>query len=279
MSLDERHATIAASCAAATRIFFSATGEVPALRGIDLQVTVGMVTGVVGPSGSGKTTLLRLLAATDRPTSGEVTVAGTRVDGASGRRLRRLRRNHIGIVRQRPSDNLVPWLDAAEHIRRAAALRRVRRIDVGAQLGAVGLAGLERRTPAELSGGEQQRLAVAVALAGGPRVVVADEPTSELDPAASDEVVTLLHAAASQHTAVVVATHDAAVMRRCDRVLYLHYGALSGESQSGGEMMASIDAAGRLQLPPTSWPWFPDGRAVLRLGEREIHITPPEQHS
>jgi ABC-type lipoprotein export system ATPase subunit len=219
--------------------------------------------------------LLRLLAATDRPTSGEVTVAGTRVDGAGDRRLRRLRRDHVGIVRQRPSDNLVPWLDAAEHIRRAAALRRVRRVDVGAELGAVGLVGLERRVPAELSGGEQQRLAVAAALAGGPRVVVADEPTSELDRAASDDVVALLRAAASRHTAVVVATHDPAIRQQCDRVLYLHYGALSGESQSGGEIMASIDAAGRLQLPPASWPWFPDGRAVLRLGDREIHITPP----
>jgi putative ABC transport system ATP-binding protein len=277
VSLADRQATIVATCAAVTRIFPSAKGEVPALRGIDLQVTTGLLTGIVGPSGSGKTTLLRLLAATDRPTSGEVTVAGTRVDGASDRRLRRLRRDHVGIVRQRPSDNLLPWLDAAEHVRRAAALRRVRSIDVGAQLAAVGLAGLERRRPVELSGGEQQRLAVAAALTGGPRVVVADEPTSELDREASDVVVALLRAVASRHTAVVVATHDAAVWERCDRVLHLHYGALSGESHSGGEIMASIDAAGRLQLPPESWPWFPDGRAVLRLGEREIHITPPEE--
>jgi putative ABC transport system ATP-binding protein len=267
---------VAARCAGVTRVYRSDTGEVPALRGIDLTVPFGAVTGVVGPSGAGKSTLLRLLGAIDRPTSGDVVVAGTATPGATDRALRQLRRRHVGVVRQRPVDNLLPQLDAEGHVRRASALRGVD-VDVAATLDRVGLAHRTGHRPHELSGGEQQRLAVAVALVGPPTIVLADEPTGELDGPTGQQVVDVLALAAGEGAAVVLSTHEPAVQSRCDRVLHLHHGALHGESVRGGRLLATIDAAGRLQLPPSTWEWFPEGRAVVELGDGQLLIHPPQQ--
>lgn len=267
---------VAASCAGVTRVYRSETGEVPALRGVDLEVPRGVVTGVVGPSGAGKSTLLRLLGAIDRPTSGAVELAGTTTTEATDRELRHLRRRHVGVVRQRPIDNLLPHLDAADHVRRAAALRSVH-VDAGAALERVGLGHRHGHRPHELSGGEQQRLAVAIALVGPPTIVIADEPTGELDGETGQRIVDVLALAAGAGAAVVLSTHEPDVRDRCDRVLHLHHGALHGESVRGGRLLASIDAAGRLQLPPSTWDWFPDGRAVVELGDEHLTIHPPEQ--
>jgi putative ABC transport system ATP-binding protein len=266
----------AASCSGVTRVYRSDTGEVPALRGVDLDVPLGAVTGVVGPSGAGKSTLLRLLGAIDRPTSGAVVVAGTATKDAPHRALRQLRRRHIGIVRQRPVDNLLPRLDSQEHVRRAAALRGVE-VDVDATLERVGLGHRTGHRPHELSGGEQQRLAVAVALVGPPTIVLADEPTGELDRTTGQRIVDVLTLAAADGAAVVLSTHEAAVQERCDRVLHLHHGALHGETVRGGRLLATIDAAGRVQLPPATWDWFPDGRAVIELGDDHLTIHPPRR--
>lgn len=267
---------VAATCSGVTRVHRSTTGEVAALRGVDLSVRGGELTGVVGPSGAGKTTLLELLAAVDRPTSGAMVVAGTATQAASDRQLLRLRRRHIGLVHQRPSDNLLPWLDAADHLHRIAALRGTS-VDAEGQLDRVGLRHRAGHRPHELSGGEQQRLAVAAALVGAPALVLADEPTGELDAASSEHVVDVLVLAAAAGAAVVVATHEDAVEARCDRVLHLHHGAVRGERVGGGRLLATIDGAGRLQLPPSTWEWFPDGRAVVELEDDHLTIHPPEQ--
>lgn len=272
------NAEIAASCAGVTRVHRSGTGEVPALRGVDMAIAAGAVTGVVGPSGAGKSTLLGLLAAVDRPTSGAVVVAGTATSDASDGELRRLRRRHVGLVRQRPSENLLPALDAAAHLRRAAALRGTT-VDATEQLARVGLGHRGGHRPHELSGGEQQRLAVAIALVGPPTIVLADEPTGELDLASGQRVVEVLALAAAGGAAVVVATHEQGVQERCDRILHLHHGALQGETVRGGRLLTTIDAAGRVQLPPAAWDWFPDGRAVVELGDRHLTVRPPDEET
>lgn len=265
---------VAVSCSGVTRVYQSDTGEVPALRGVDLSVQVGVVTGVVGPSGAGKSTLLRLLGAIDRPTTGAVVLAGTTTTDATDRALRQLRRRHVGVVRQRPIDNLLPHLGAEDHVRRAGALRGVG-VDADAALDRVGLGHRAGHRPHELSGGEQQRLAVAVALVGPPTIVIADEPTGELDGETGQRIVDVLALAAAAGAAVVLSTHEPDVRDRCDRVLHLHHGALHGESVRGGRLLATIDGAGRLQLPPSTWDWFPDGRAVVELGEDRLTIHPP----
>ncbi|MDQ1438447.1 MAG: putative transport system ATP-binding protein [Acidimicrobiaceae bacterium] len=215
----------AASCRDTTRVYRSASGPVHALRGVDVDVVAGQVTAIVGPSGSGKSTLLRILAGLDRPTEGTVHVAGTALAGLSRRGRRALRRRHIGFVFARPADNLVPYLTAAEHLRLAAELRGV---DVGDEparlLRALGLDHRAGHRPVELSGGEQQRLALAAAVIGRPALVLADEPTAELDRASAAALVAGLHDLAGLGVALAVATHDPVVVESADRVVLIHDG-------------------------------------------------------
>ncbi len=170
-----------------TKIYRSRAGEVKALDGVTLRVEEGEFVAIMGPSGSGKTTLLNLIAGVDRPTAGRIVVEGHEVSRMGDEELRRFRARVVGYVLQQ--NNLIPGLTALENVLlpMAAAGRpdvaRARRL-----LAEVGLEGKEDRFPEELSGGEQQRLAVAVALANDPPVIVADEPTGELDIATGERV-------------------------------------------------------------------------------------------
>ena len=208
-----------------SRVYRSATGPVHALKAVDVAVEPGQVTAVVGPSGSGKSTLLRILAALDRPTEGEVEVAGMALNDLSRRSRRGLRRRHIGFVFARPADNLVPYLTAVEHLRLAADLRGV---EVGDEpqrlLEALGLEHRAGHRPAHLSGGEQQRLALAAAVIGAPALVLADEPTAELDRASAGRLIDALRALADTGAALAVATHDALVVDAADVAVHLHEG-------------------------------------------------------
>jgi putative ABC transport system ATP-binding protein len=239
------------------------SGEVHALRGIDASFAAGSVTAVVGPSGSGKSTLLRILALAERPTAGALVIAGVDAMAAPNRRIRGLRRRSVAVVLQRPTHNLYPHLTVREHLQLGARRRGADRSAVDEAVEAVGLTARRRSRPSLLSGGEQQRLAVAMASIGSPALVLADEPTAELDATSAAAVIDLLRNSAAAGAAVVVNTHDPAVAAAADRVLALHHGTLHSERHLGGTSVAIIDAIGRVQLPPEMLLAFPDLRAEL----------------
>ncbi len=198
---------------------------VTALDGVSVSIDAGELVGIAGPSGSGKSTLLHLLAALDAPTSGHVEIGGRDTTALSSRDRTRLRREEIGIVFQR--FHLLSALTATQNVALPLIERGVgkqsRRKRAADLLEQVGLGDRLSHRPAELSGGEQQRVAVARALAGEPELLIADEPTGELDSEAGAAVMDLLADLATDR-AVVVASHDQAVLERVDRVIRLRDG-------------------------------------------------------
>lgn len=207
------------------RRYRTGSGEVRALRGVTAGFGSGVITAVIGPSGSGKSSLLRLVAGMDRPTSGAVWVGGVRVDRATGRARRRLRRRVVGYIFQRSSDNFFPHLTIREHldlVTRGRASERA--LDLVRSLGIEGR--LDHRA-AELSGGEQQRAAFAVAASSGARLLVADEPTAQLDDESSDELMHHVRELPAQGVTVIVATHDPLVRAAAGAVVELDHGMLA----------------------------------------------------
>jgi putative ABC transport system ATP-binding protein len=198
-------------------------GVVTAVDGVDVRVERDTITAVAGPSGSGKSTLARLLACAERPDEGEVVLGIEPMRGATASRRRAVRRRYVSVLVAEPTGNLLTALDAAGNLRAMARWRKVD-VDVERSLAEVGLDGRGDAAIAHLSGGEQQRLALAVAAVGNPVVLVADEPTAELDIAAGALVSDLLAAMAARGTAVLVATHDPALIDVAGRVLRLDHG-------------------------------------------------------
>jgi ABC-type lipoprotein export system ATPase subunit len=197
------------------------------LDGADLAVEAGEVVAILGRSGSGKSTLLHLIGGLDRPEAGSIEVAGERVDGASEQRLSALRRRRVGYVFQ--FFHLLPELSGEANVLLAGRVRgahpdaTVRGAELIDQLG---LRDVARSLPSELSGGEQQRFAIARALVNDPAVLLADEPTGNLDAESGAEVLRLLRAGASEGRAVVMVTHESAAAEIADRVLTLEDGRL-----------------------------------------------------
>ena len=194
---------------------------VHAVGPVDAAFAPGRLTVVAGPSGCGKSTLLRQLALIERPTSGTITFDGRSVEALPVRAARRLRRHTIAYLFQRPTDNLMHGFDVAGQLRLAAELAGAPRPDVRAGLRLLGLERLAAASPFRLSGGEQQRVALACALAAQPGLVIADEPTSQLDHTSASAVVGALRAVASAGATVVVASHDPVVVDVCDLVVPL----------------------------------------------------------
>jgi putative ABC transport system ATP-binding protein len=225
--------------------------EVRALRGVDITIAQGEFVAIMGPSGSGKSTLLHILGALESPTSGSVTLAGRRYDGLGDRALTGLRRGHIGFVFQ--FFNLLPSLSAVENVYLPAliagdhddALRERAR----ALLDRVGLGERAEHLPAELSGGEQQRVSIARALLLAPELVLADEPTGNLDLRAGAQVLRLLRELNRDegHTVVMV-THDPSAAAVADRVVFLRDGTVAGEV-AGGSTQRVMDFFATLQAP------------------------------
>jgi putative ABC transport system ATP-binding protein len=205
-----------------TRRYGEGETAVDALGGVSLEVARGRLTAIMGPSGSGKSTLMHILAGLDRPTSGEVMLAGADITRMNDTELTRLRREHIGFVFQ--FFNLLPMLTAEENVVLPLELagERPDREWVDALLDATGIGARRRHRPAELSGGQQQRVAIARALVSRPTVMFADEPTGNLDSSMSAEILALLRESVSElgQTTVMV-THDAHAAAIADRVLFL----------------------------------------------------------
>jgi ABC-type lipoprotein export system ATPase subunit len=217
---------------AITRSFVDEGRRIEVLRGVDLTVAPGEMVAVVGPSGSGKSTLLAIAGALDAGFGGEAVVAGERLRGLAPPALARLRNRSIGFVFQ--SFNLVPAFTALENVLLPGLLRQGGREPPGAlraqALGAlegVGLAGKAHLRPARLSGGERQRLAIARALLTRPAVLLADEPTGNLDVVTGEAVIQLFVGLAGAGTAVLVVTHEERVSRAASRVLALQEGRLA----------------------------------------------------
>jgi putative ABC transport system ATP-binding protein len=217
----------AVSCRKVTKIFAQGELAVHALSSVDLEVAGGGFICLSGPSGSGKTTLLNMIGGLDRPTEGEITVAGQRIDQMSMSDLADLRLQRIGFVFQ--AYNLIPVLSARENVEFVMQLQGVpanERLDRAmAILGEVGLNGLENRRPGELSGGQQQRVAVARAIVSKPALILADEPTANLDSATADKLMQLMRELNIQTgTTFVISTHDKLVMSYAKRLIKLHDG-------------------------------------------------------
>ena len=212
-----------------TKTYETPAGKFAALKDIDLEVRPGEFVGVVGKSGSGKSTLLNMLAGIDRPSSGSVAVAGTEIQGLSENKLAVWRGRNVGFVFQ--FFQLLPTLTAAENVmlpmdfsgtvplreRRKRAVALLERVEVGAHAD---------KLPATLSGGEQQRVAIARALANNPPLVLADEPTGNLDSVTARAILDLFRGMANQGTTVIIATHEADIARVIDRRVELLDGAI-----------------------------------------------------
>jgi ABC-type lipoprotein export system ATPase subunit len=265
-------------CDNLVRIYQTGHLEVQALQGLDLLVDAGEMVAVVGASGSGKSTLLAVLAGTDAPTAGRVRVG--QWDLGHLRRADRVayRRAMVGFVWQQAGRNLVPYLTGAQNVGLPMTFtgrsRRARHRRTAQLLDLLGVADCARRRPHEMSGGEQQRVAIAVALANSPELLLADEPTGELDTATSQQVFDALRQANRQlGTTVLVVTHDAAVSGQVERTVAIRDGRTStevvrrteatedGSHQVVAEEFAVMDRAGRVQVPG-------DYRAALALTRR-----------
>jgi putative ABC transport system ATP-binding protein len=202
------------------------------LKDLDLHIGTGEAVGLVGPSGSGKSTLLMVMAGLERPDTGGVTVAGRNLGTLDEDALARFRGRHVGIVFQ--SFHLIPTMTALENV--AVALELAGRSDAfdraARELAAVGLEDRLSHYPAELSGGEQQRVALARALAPDPAIIVADEPTGNLDETTGLQIIDLLFAGQQERgSTLVLVTHDPALAERCGRVVYLRSGRIAEAEQ------------------------------------------------
>lgn len=274
--------------------------EVQALQGLDLTVAEGEIVGVVGVSGSGKSTLLNILGGLDRPTGGRAVVGKQDLGRMSQRDLNQYRRQTVGFVWQYGARNLIPYLTALENIQLPLTLSgkvgknpRQRSMEL---LNQVGLSERMEHHLEELSGGEQQRIAVAIALANRPRLLLADEPTGELDTATAKTIYDLFRDLNRKlGLTIVIVSHDPSIARHVDRVVAVRDGKLASESvrlkpttdAAGGgrhedhlhafEELVILDSAGRLSIPREYLDHFHIRRRVrLEIVEDGILIRPPK---
>jgi putative ABC transport system ATP-binding protein len=218
--------TVAMELRGVSKVYGSGAGEVHALRHVDLSVCAGELVAVMGPSGSGKSTLLTIAGSLEEPSSGEVLVGGSSLRSRSANERARLRRRAIGYVFQ--EFNLLAGLTAVENVALPLELdgagpKAAREVGL-AVLEELGLAGQARRYPDELSGGERQRIAIARAIVGDRRLILADEPTGALDSVNGEAVMRLLRTACKRGVAGVVVTHDAKLASWADRIVFLRDG-------------------------------------------------------
>jgi len=271
------------------RIFSSTGVEVQALQGLDLTVEAGELTAVIGASGSGKSTLLTILSGLDIPTAGRARVAGHDLLAMGGRERLSYRRRTVGFIWQQTTRNLLPYLTAAENVLLPLVMaghpRATRAARIVELLELLDVGELRDRVPGQLSGGQQQRVAIAVALANSPEVLLADEPTGELDEANSAMVLEAFRGInETLGTTVLIVTHDAGVSDHVRRTVQIRDGRTStevlrrtstdhtGREHEVAEEFAVLDRVGRLQLPQDYITQLAM-RDRVRLGLEDDHVT------
>jgi ABC-type lipoprotein export system ATPase subunit len=291
-SLPDGHEAVI-SCENLVRIFKVADLEAVALQGLDLRVQPTEMVAIIGASGSGKSTLLNILAGLDVPSAGRAVVAGHDLGRMKGNERTLYRRRVVGMIWQETARNLLPYLSAVENVEMPMSLdgkknARKRALDL---LNLVGLSERAHMKPKNLSGGEQQRVAIATALANEPAVLLGDEPTGELDSRTSSEVFDVLRRANEElQTTVVIVTHDALVTERVERTVAIRDGRTSsvtmrrtelheGEHRVIAEEFAVLDRAGRLQLPRAHIEALDlHDRVRLRLEDDHVGVFPYVTH-
>jgi ABC-type lipoprotein export system ATPase subunit len=279
-------------CENLVKIYKVADLEVVALQGIDLTIQSGEMLALIGPSGSGKSTLMNILGGLDTPTAGRVSVGNYNLLEMTRREQVLYRRREVGFVWQQTARNLLPYLSAQENVELPMVLdgvpARQRRQRARMLLEQVGLGGRLRHRPDRLSGGEQQRVAIAVAMANQPRLLLADEPTGEVDSEAAEQIFSTLRAFNREAgVTIIIVTHDVSVASRVDRVIGMRDGRTSTEivrrRDSAGRIASAdeyviVDRAGRLQLPQAYLEQLGIAeRARLKLREDHIGVYPDGQ--
>lgn len=294
-------------CEGLVKIYKAADLEVFALQGLDLQVEAGELMAIIGNSGSGKSTLLNMLGGLDRPTAGSLSVDGKNMLKMSERDLVRYKRESVGFVWQNNARNLIPYLTALENVELPILLGgRRRREHALALLEAVGLSHRKNNKLHELSGGEQQRVAIAIALANHPKLLLADEPTGSLDSRMSEQILDLFRELnRTIGITIVIVTHDPLLAKKVNRVVSIRDGKTSSEmirrisyaeeleelergiaaSESEEDShveYAILDKAGRLQVPSAyleSIGVKDTNKVKLELVDGTIVLTSPDDHS
>jgi ABC-type lipoprotein export system ATPase subunit len=253
-------------CDRLVRIYSGEGIEVQALQGLDLLIAEGELTALIGAAGSGKSTLVNILAGLDAPTAGTAWVAGRNLGAMTSQQRLAYRRSVVGFIWQQTSRNLLPYLTARQNVllpmRLGSVGRRERRQRAGFLLDTLGITHCADRTPDRMSGGEQQRAAIATALANQPKLLLADEPTGELDSSTAQDVFAALQTANTElGVTMLVVTHDPAVSSQVRRTIAIRDGKTSSETirhaatDEGGQTTlhareyATLDRAGRVQLP------------------------------
>lgn len=288
-------------CENLVKIYRVANLELVALQGLDLNVERGEMLGIIGPSGSGKSTLMNILGGLDRPSAGRVLVDTRDLRKIPDAALDGYRRTTVGFIWQQSSRNLVPYLTAEENITLpmtfAGATPRAKGQRARELLEAVGLSERRRHRLAQMSGGEQQRIAIAVALANNPKLLLGDEPTGEMDTATALSIYQLLREINARfNLTTLIVSHDPTIARHVDRVVAIRDGKTSTETirqtiaattGDGGEEdtpqediyheLVVLDSAGRLQVPKDYLEKFAiRGRAQLEITEDGILIRPTQ---
>ena len=272
-------------CENLVKIYKVADLEVVALQGLDLEVAAGEMIAIVGASGSGKSTLLNMLSAQDTPSAGKCQVDKNDLTRLTEAQRIRYRRSVIGQVWQQSGRNLLPELSAEENVKLPQVLGGVNAGQAGQRsrelLALVGLGDMLHKKPSQLSGGEQQRNAIAVALSNSPKILLADEPTGELDSVTTSEIMTLLRSLNQQlGLTIVLVTHDAAIAAIVDRTIAIRDGRTSAIVGLSGEThreFVLIDRVGRLQLPKEILETLSfNGRAEVRKVANHVEIWPIE---
>jgi len=290
------------TCEGLVKIYKAADLEVFALQGLDLQIEAGELMAIIGNSGSGKSTLMNMLGGLDRPTAGKLEIDGKNMLKMSERDLVRYKRESVGFVWQNNARNLIPYLTALENVELPILLKgRRKRLRALELLEAVGLTHRKNNKLHQLSGGEQQRVAIAIALANHPKLLLADEPTGSVDSKMADQILDLFRELnRTIGITVVIVTHDPLLAKKVDRVVAIRDGKISSEMlrrKSYAEELAELelgiaqseedshveyailDKAGRLQVPAAyleSIGVKDSNKIKLELADGKIMLTSPE---